>query len=248
MKEMIKELVEYRELLWSLTVRDIRVRYKQAVLGMLWALFTPMALMFIFTFVFSHITVIDTGGIPYPLFAYCGLLPWTFFSGSLSGAMGSLVSNRSLVTKVYFPREVFPLSKILSKLVDLGISFTLVFVLMIYYKIPFHGLLLPFVLIIQIFFTIGLGMFLSIGYLFYRDVRYVFDVIIMLWMFSTSVVYPIHSTSPIVTNILSLNPMIPIIDAYRALIIHGVLPDLGGLILPIGISLFIFFFGMVLFS
>lgn len=245
MLEMVRELIKYRELLLSLTMREIKIRYKQSFLGVAWAIFTPLAMMLIFAFVFSKITKIETGDIPYPIFAYCGLLPWTFFSGSLTVATISLVANSGLVTKIYFPREVFPLSVILSKFIDFCIGFVVLLGLMVYFKVAFHWtiILMPIILLIQILFTVGLSFYLAMGYLFYRDVKFVFDVIIMLWMFSTSVIYPIKVSSPFLQKILMLNPMIPIIDAYRDLILRGTIPDIKGLFLPIFITIFIFFSG-----
>jgi len=247
--DQIKELVSYRELLYSLVLRDIKIRYKQSFLGIAWAMFTPLAMMLIFTFVFSRITKISTGEIPYPIFAYCGLLPWTFFSGSLTGATVSLVSNRSLVTKIYFPREVFPLAAILSKFVDFCIALVILFGLMIYFRVSFHWtiLLFPLLLVVQVLFMAGLAFFLSMGYLFYRDIKYIFDVIIMLWMFATSVIYPINVESPTLQRILMLNPMTPILDSYRSLILEGRIPNISSLSLPTVIAVAFFIIGWVWF-
>ena len=244
-----KELVKYRELLFGLVVRDIKVRYKQSLLGIAWAMFTPLAMMLIFTFVFSRIALISTGEIPYPIFAYCGLLPWTFFSGSLLTATVSLVSNRSLVTKIYFPREVFPIAAILSRFVDFCIASSILFGLMIYFRISFHWtiFLSPLVLMIQVLFMAGLAFFLSMGHLFYRDVKYILDAIIMLWMFATSVIYPIKVSSPTLQRILMLNPMTPIIDSYRSLILEGKIPDIVTLSLPTGIAVAFFIIGWIWF-
>ncbi len=246
MLEMIKELIKYRELLWNLAIRDIRVRYKQTLLGIAWAVFSPLSMMLIFTFVFSKVAIIkNTGDIPYPIFVYCGLLPWTFFASALKLATTSLVANPSLITKIYFPREVFPLSVIISWLVDFFVSLVILFGLMAYFKVSFHWtiLLMPLMLFFQILFMIGLGFFLSMGNLFYRDVKYIFEVIIMLWMFATSVVYPIKTDSKILQDILMLNPMTHIINAYRDLLIRGHIPDISTLTLPITIILIIFLSG-----
>jgi lipopolysaccharide transport system permease protein len=243
--DMIKELIKYRELLWSLSIRDMRVRYKQTLLGVFWAFFSPLCMMIISTFTFSKIAKVDTGDIPYPIFVYCGLLPWSFFASALKLATTSLVANPSLITKIYFPREVFPLSVIASWLIDFFISLGILFGLMVYFKVSFHWtiLLMPVVLFVQILFMIGLGFFLSMGNLFYRDVKYVFEVFIMLWMFVTSVIYPIKTDIKIIQNILMFNPMTPIIDAYRDVLIRGVVPDVTTLALPIAIILAVFFSG-----
>jgi len=245
----VKEIFLYRELLVILIIKELKVRYKQTLLGMVWAMFTPLAMMFIFTFVFSRVTKISTGDIPYPLFAYCGLLPWTFFAGSLSAATSSLSGNAGLITKIYFPREVFPLSIIFSKLVDFFIASLILFGLMLFYKMPFHStiLLAPLVFVIQLILMIGLSFLLSVGNLFFRDVRYVFDVVIMLWMFATSVVYPINVASPAMQKILMLNPMTAILNVYRLLILKGEIHQAGQLLPAAAVSIVIFFIGIILF-
>lgn len=246
---MFKEIFKYRELLLSLVKRDIKVRYKQTFLGIAWAMFTPMATMFIFTFVFSKIVNISTGSIPYPIFAYCGILPWTFFAGSLSAATVSLVANANLVTKIYFPREILPLAVIISKFVDFCIASVILVGLMFFYNINFQYtlLLLPFVFIIQLVLMTGLSLLLSVGNLFFRDVKYIFDVLIILWMFVTAVIYPINVSSPALQRILMLNPMTPLLNAYRSLILEGRFPQAGPLLLAAVISIAIFFIGAALF-
>jgi len=249
MRAIIGEIFQYRELLSRLVIKSLKVRYKQALLGMAWAGFTPLAMMFIFTFVFTKITKVSTEGIPYPIFAYCGLLPWTFFAGSLTAATNSLVGNANLVTKVYFPREVFPLAVIFSKLVDFFIASIILVGLMLFYGFGWQPtiLLVPLVFMVQIALMMGLAFLLSLGNLFFRDVKYVFDVLIILWMFVTSVIYPIKVGSPILQRILMLNPMTPIIDAYRALILEGRLPQVGPLFTAGIISIFILLVGAYLF-
>lgn len=249
MLEIIKEIFRYRELLLSLTHRELKIRYKQTILGIAWALFTPLSMMLIFTFVFNKIAKISTGEIPYPIFIYCGLLPWTFFATSLTSATTSLVDNFNLVTKIYFPREVFPLASILSRFVDFCLASIILIGLMLFYKIDFHLtiLFLPLILIIQLLLMIGFCFLLSMGNLFYRDVKYIFEVVIILWMFLTSVIYPINVDSPVLQKILLLNPMTPIIDSYRAVILEGKLPDIGNLSIAIIISISVFLIGAIWF-
>ena len=249
MLAIISEIFRYRELLSRLVIKEVKVRYKQALLGMAWAIFTPLAMMLIFTFVFSKITRISTGEIPYPIFAYCGILPWTFFASSLTSATNSLVTNSNLVTKVYFPREVFPLAVILARFIDFCVASLILVGLMFFYHIPFHAtaLLFPFILLIQVILMMGLSLLLSMGNLFFRDVKYIFDVVIILWMFTTSVIYPINVDSPALQRILMLNPMTPILNAYRALILKGEVPGIAPLLPAIAISVAIFFIGVILF-
>lgn len=226
MREAIVELVQFRDLLMELAFRDIRVRYKQTVLGAAWAVFMPLLMMIIFTQVFSRVAKIDTGDIPYPLFVYCGLLPWQFFSSCLKGAVESLTRNSRLVTKIYMPREVFPLAQMISSIVDFAIAAVILVGLMAWYGFWPHwtALLLPIVFGVQLLFMIGLSLLLSMANLFYRDVKYIFEVVMLLWMFVTSVVYPLPKNEDWMW-VLALNPMTPIIDAYRAVLLHGQLPD-----------------------
>ncbi len=230
------ELVRYRHLLWSLTWRDLRVRYKQSLLGIAWAVLIPLSTTLVFTFVFGRaVGVLDSMDIsmPYVLFAYIGLVPWTFFSASLNGCVNSLVANRNLVTKVYFPREVFPLSAIGSSFIDFCIAGAVLAGLLLYfhlfdpgwsYALPSTVLLLPVVIVVQVALTAGLGMLLAMANLFFRDVRQIFAVAINLWMFLTCVVYPLPTDGSKLSWIVAANPMTPIIEAYRDCIIHGRVP------------------------
>ncbi|NOS99180.1 MAG: ABC transporter permease [Phycisphaerales bacterium] len=232
----VTELWRYRHLLVSLTVRELRIRYKQTVLGVAWAVFVPLSMMCVFTFVFTRaVTLPDSTdlGMPYPLFAYVGLLPWTYFASGLNGCVNSLVSHRNLVTKVYFPREVLPMSCIGAAFVDfLAASFMLI-LLVIYFHASSDWsftlrpsvLFLPVVVVTQTVLTVGLGMLLAMANLFYRDVRQVFSVIIQVWMFGTSVVYPLPHSDSWIGRLAFANPMTPIVQAYRDCLIHGRLPD-----------------------
>ncbi len=250
----LHELVRYRQLLVSLMWRDIRVRYKQSVLGMAWAIVMPLAMMLIFTFVFTRAVKVVGGmnlQMPYPLFAYIGLVPWAFFSTGLNGAVSSLVANRNLVTKVYFPREVFPLSSIGSAFADFCVAGTVLVALIAYFHTttswdfrPQPSLLfVPVVLFFQIMLTCGLGMLLAMANLFYRDVRQLFNVLIQLWMFLTCVVYPIPNDGSFWGVVVVCNPMTPIIKAYRDCIILGEIPHGGAFWTACGCSALIFFLG-----
>ncbi len=232
------ELLRYRQLLLSLTWRDLRVRYKQSMLGIGWAILLPLTMMLIFTFVFTR--AIDTSSVlkvdmPYALYAYIGLVPWTFFSVSLGQCVNSLVANRNLLTKVYFPREVFPLSCVASSFVDFCIAMAVLAGLMAYFHVwggwsftPHATLLfLPVVVIVQVALTVGLGMLLATANLFYRDVRQVFGVAIHLWMFISAVVVPVPADGSLLARVIAVNPLVPIINAYRQCVIHGRLPDAG---------------------
>ncbi len=233
--QRFKELLSYRTLLWTLAWRDIRVRYKQSLLGIAWAMFIPLTMMLVFSFIFTMVVPLKTD-IPYPIFAYCGLLPWQFFSASTTGAANSLLANRSLVTKIYFPAEVFPISCMLASFVDFLVGSVVLVGLIIFYALTGYSITLSWtaflvvlILMVQIVFTCGVSFFLAMGNLFFRDVRYVYNVVVMLWMFASSVIYPMKTSNPKTQFILNLNPMTPILDAYRDVLLRGKLPDWGTL-------------------
>jgi ABC-2 type transport system permease protein/lipopolysaccharide transport system permease protein len=229
--EMLREQVEYRGLLYQLTARDILVRYKQAVMGFGWAIFMPLINTILFSVIFTRVAKLDTP-VPYPVFAYTGLLFWNFFASSLRFAVISLSSNAVLVTKIYFPREVFPFAAILVCLVDLAVGATVLVALMIYYQIPPAPTLVmvPVILAIQITLTAGIGLVISMANLFLRDVKYLFEMVLTVGMFATSVVYPVQLVGGRLQWLLVLNPMTPIIDGYRSTILLGQWPAAGPLL------------------
>jgi lipopolysaccharide transport system permease protein len=229
-REMVREQFEYRELLIQMTLRDVRLRYKQAVMGFGWAVFMPIINTAIFTVIFTRVASLDTG-IPYPLFAFTGLLFWNFFASALRFGVNSLSGNAVLVTKIYFPREIFPFSAILVSLVDLLIGATLLVGLMVYYQVPPTPALIvvPLLLGIQVMFTAGIALIVSMANLFLRDVKYIFELCLTVWMFGTSVVYPVSLVEGRLGTLLQLNPMTPLIDGYRAAILYGQFPPAGPL-------------------
>ena len=248
-----KELINFRALLWILAWRDILVRYKQSLLGIVWAMFIPLSMMLVFTFVFTRVVPLKTD-MPYALFAYCGLLPWQFFSASTTGSANSLVANRSLLTKIYFPAEVFPLSCILASFVDFLVGSIVLVGLVIFYALTGYSITIAWtaflivpVLTIQIIFTCGMSFFLAMGNLFFRDVRYVYSVVVMLWMFASSVVYPMKTSNPDIQFILNLNPMTPILDAYRDVLLRGKFPDWGALGYSAIVATILFLIGWMIF-
>ena len=228
LREMVAELIQYRELLASLTRRDLLLRYKQTIMGFGWSILMPVTYMVIFSLIFTRVVKLDTG-VPYPIYAYTGLLPWNFFASSLRFAVSSLTSNSTLVTKVYFPREILPFSVILVSLVDFAVGAIVLAGLMAWYGVGLHAslLLLPVVVLVQVLFTAGVTLLLAMGNLFYRDVKYLIEIVITLWMFATSVVYPVQRIGGRLGPLLALNPMTPIIDAYRAVVLHGQPPAAG---------------------
>jgi lipopolysaccharide transport system permease protein len=238
----LRDLWQYRDLLYILTLRDIKVRYKQTVLGILWAIIQPLFMMIIFTLFFGKLAKIPSDGIPYPLFAYAGLLPWTFFSNALNSSGNSLVGNSSLITKVYFPRMIIPIAAVGSGLLDFVISFGLLVLLMLYYGVGFSPniLMLPILTLLTALLTIGIGMWISALNVKYRDVRYALPFLIQLWMFATPIIYPSSLIPEKWRWLFRINPLTGLIEGYRSAI-FGKPFDLIGL----GISIFFIFIVLI---
>ena len=246
--EMVQEQRDFRELLYQMTRRDLVLRYKQTVMGFGWAIFMPLVNTIIFSIVFVRVAKLDVG-VPYPIYAYSGLLAWSFFAGSLRFALTSLSSNVNLVAKVYFPREIFPFSAVIVSAVDFAVGAVILVGMMIYYRIPVHPAIafLPVVIVVQILFTAGIALLLAMANLFYRDVKYLFEVVITVWMFATNVLYPITGVGGTLGTLLSFNPMSPIIDAYRAILLRGELPAPMPFLMTTAIAIPIFALSWVLF-
>ena len=223
--ELVAEQWTYRELLVRMTARDLLLRYKQTVMGFGWAIFMPLVNTAIFSVIFTRVAVIDVGG-PYPVYAFCGLVAWNFFASALRFSVTSLTSNPSLVTKVYFPREIFPFSAVLVSLVDFAVSALVLAAVMLYYRVGIGWpiLFLPLVVGGQLLFTAAAALLVSMANLFYRDVKYLFEIVIAVWMFATSVVYPIGRVGGRLGAVLALNPMTHLIDAFRAVLLEAQAP------------------------
>jgi lipopolysaccharide transport system permease protein len=218
----ITELWSYRELLYFFTWRDFKVRYKQTFIGVVWALFQPIMSMVVFSLFFGKLANVPSDGVPYPIFVYIGLLFWQFFSDALSDTSNSLINNQSIVTKVYFPRLILPVSTVATKLVDFGIAAIVFIGLMFYYQfIPsLEGLLLlPLLLIVTFMAALGGGLFLASINVRYRDVRYILPYFIQLFMFITPVIYS-SSIAGKYSWVLALNPMSGVIQTARAAFLH----------------------------
>ena len=224
--ELLSEQWAYRELLVRMTARDLLLRYKQTVMGFGWAIFMPLVNTAIFSVIFTRVATIDVGT-AYPVYAFCGLVAWNFFASALRFSVTSLTSNPSLVTKVYFPREIFPFSAVLVSVVDLAVALGVLAVVMAYYGVlaPHASLLLlPAVVTVLIVFTSAAALFLSMANLFYRDVKYLFEIVIAVWMFATSVVYPVGRVGGRLGAALALNPMTPLVEAFRDVVINQRFP------------------------
>lgn len=235
-------LWQRRELIASLTLRDIRSRYKQSVLGVAWALLQPLAMMVVYTVVFSHIARIPTGGIPYPVFTYIALLPWTFFATGLITGTECLVSNFNLITKIYFPREVFPIAAILGKTVDLGLGLLVLAPLLVVYREHVHLTwrlaLVPPLLLIQVGLLLGLTFMLSSWNLFYRDIRHAVPLLTQMWFFMTPIVYGLDMVPRHYLPIYMLNPMAATMDGFRKAVLEGKDPMWGYVALAAAVSAF----------
>jgi lipopolysaccharide transport system permease protein len=209
-----------RDLLLLLTLRDIKIRYRQTLLGVLWAIVQSLFPMLIFTLIFNSFMKVPTGDIPYPVFVYAGLLPWTYFSNAVSNSANSLLSNAHLVSKIYFPRLILPGAAVLSGLVDFAIGALLFVLLMVYYDLSFtwHMMFLPLLMVFTAMLALAVGTIMSALNMVYRDVGYALPRLIQLWMFLTPVIYPSRVVPQQWQWLVELNPIAGIIENFRALL------------------------------
>jgi lipopolysaccharide transport system permease protein len=233
-----RELWNYRDLLIMWTLREVRIRYKQSFLGAAWALLQPLVLMLVFTLVFSFLTRVPTGDVPYPLFCYTALLSWTFLAGAVSFAAPSLINNVNLVSKVYFPREILPIATVGAALVDFLVASILFVLMLFYYGTPLTMALLwvPVLLVIQVALTLGVVFFISALSVRFRDVRFLVPLGLQIWMFASPIIYPATLVPARLRPFYDLNPMAGIISGYRAAVIHGTAPETGSLVAAAVIS------------
>jgi len=246
----LREIWRRRELLWVLTLREIRIRYTQSVLGIAWAVLQPLALMLMFTLIFSILLDVPSEGVPYPVFSYSALTFWIFFSGSLTRAIPSLDANQALIKKIYFPREFFPLSSVFSAIFDLAIAFVIFLIIMVYYHTPFTLNMLYVVplVVIQTIFTIGVCFFASALNVYYRDVKYALPLIVQLWMYATPIIYPMSSIPQRFWKLYLLNPMTGLIESYRNVLVKGSEPQLFYIAVAALGAIFLFVLGYIYFK
>ena len=245
----LRELYGYRELLITWTIRDIKVRYKQSFLGASWAVIQPLSMTVVFTVVMSFLTEIPSAGVPYPLFAYSGFLPWAFLAASIGFGVPSLTNNIGLVTKTYFPREILPLSAIGAALFDLAIASTVFAVMLVIYGIQISSSYawLPLVLAIQIMLTIGVTLLGAAVIVKYRDIRFVVPLGLQIWLYASPVIYPVEVVPDHLRNIYMLNPMAGIISSYRLVLFSGQQPIWSDIGLSALISASVFLIGYLVF-
>ncbi len=243
-----KELWRYKDLLYFLTLRGIKARYAQSILGVSWAIIVPLFTTLVFTVVFGNLAKVDSDGMPYILFSYLALWPWNYFSGTLTESANSLVQNANMITKVYFPRMVLPLSAILSKLLDFTIAFVVLVGMLIYFgQVPGWGVLfLPILLIQLLMCSLGIGMFLSALAVKYRDVKHALTFLVQLLLYAAPVVYSTSAVPDQYQSLYILNPMVGVIEGFRAAFLARPMP--WEWIWPGSIvSIMVFIFGMFYF-
>jgi lipopolysaccharide transport system permease protein len=238
----LRELWQYRELLYFLVWRDIKVRYKQSVLGIMWIVIQPLVTMIVFTALFNRILGVGSDSdIPYPLFTYTALLPWTYFAGALSRGAVSLVSDRNLISKVYFPRLIIPFANVLAGLVDFGIAFLVLLGMMAFYKVAltWHILLLVLALLLTIVTALGVVLWVSALNLQYRDFQYISPFLVQIWMYATPIIYPASRIPEKWQWLYHLNPMVSVVESFRWILLGDRLPIISGASLLLALLLLV---------
>lgn len=245
----LKELWHYRDLFYFLAWRDIKVRYRQTILGGLWAILQPFMTMVVFTIFFGNLAGVPSEGLPYPIFVYAALLPWQFFSNAVANSGNSLIGSSQLISKVYFPRMIIPSASILCGLLDFAVAFSILVLMMIYYGIgPGPGiLLLPVLMTGFVMAALGVGSILSALNVHYRDFRYIIPFMVQIWLFVTPVIYPASMLPETWRWLINLNPMAGLITAFRASLLNQPVPwsDLAVsgvvvvLVFILGVSIFL---------
>jgi lipopolysaccharide transport system permease protein len=245
----LRELWLYRELLFFLTWRDIKIRYKQTVLGFSWAVLQPFLQMVVFSLFFGRLAGLDSEGVPYPIFNYAALLPWQFFESSIVVSSNSLVTNANMVTKVYFPRLIIPISGVFSGIVDFAIAFSVLLGMMIFYQIqPTMGvLLLPVFLLLALITALGVSLWSSALNVKYRDIRYIIPFITRFWFFATPVVYTSKLLDEPWRTLYGLNPMVGVVEGFRWAML-GTDPPQAMIFLSALVALAIFVSGLIYFN
>ena len=245
----LKEIWQYRELLFFLAWRDIMVRYKQTVLGAAWALLQPLLTMVLFSIIFGKLLMVDTGGVPYPIFAYTALLPWQLFAFALTNASGSLVNDKNLVTKVYFPRLIVPLASVVAGLADFAIAFIILVGMMVYYGIPLslRILALPVFILLALLSALAVGIWLAALIVKYRDFRYVIPFLTQFWMYGTPIAYAITLIPEQWRTLYALNPMVGVVGGFRWALLGEAALDVPVLLVSTSVVLILLVSGLFYF-
>ena len=240
----VKSAFQSKDLLLAWTSRNIRARYQQSALGWMWAVLQPAAQTAIFTFIFTLFVPIDTGDIPYGVFSYVAMVPWAFLAASLTDMSSSIVTNMSLVTKIYFRREALPMAAMLARFMDFGIASALLVPLLLYFQISVYpaGLVfIPVIVAIQIMLMLGLGLATAAANVFYRDVQSLLALGIQLWFYASPIIYPVSMVPEQLRPYYFLNPMAGILEAYRDVLLNGRLP--GAYLIPSAAVAILIFIG-----
>lgn len=234
----LAKLAHYKDLVWTLCVHRVKVRYKQSVLGVFWAVIQPLSVMLIFTFVFSMIARMPSEGAPYAIFAYTALLPWNFFSSGVANATVSLANHAQFVTKVYFPREILPITYVAAALFDFLVASTLLGGLMIYYRVPLtiNALYTIPIILILTCFALAMSFFLSATQVRFRDIGVAVPLLLQVWLFATPVIYPLSAVPERLRPFYVLNPMVGIVESFRRVILNGAAPETKSLLLSAAIA------------
>ncbi len=245
-----KELVAYRDLFYFLVNRDIKVRYKQTVLGGLWAIIQPFFLMIVFSIFFGNLAKIPSNGVPYPIFSYSALIAWTYFANCVSSSSNSIVSSGSLISKVYFPRMISPLTPVLAFLLDFVIAFVILIGMMLYYHIypTIMILFLPLLVILMMLTAAGVGMILAPLNAKYRDIGYTIPFLVQFWMFASPVVYPVSMLPQKYHLIYSINPMTGVIEGFRSALLGTSAFPFQLILISAVVSISLFIFGAFYFK
>lgn len=250
MIENVKQLSQSKDLLWAWIGRIIRGRYQQSALGWLWAIIQPAATVVIFSIIFTRIVPVDTGDIPYPVFSYLAVVPWTFLASSLSDMTMSLVANMDLVNKIYFPRETLPIAAMFARLFDFGIAICLLVALMLIFQVPTNPvtwLYLPIILVVQLVLMVGLGLAFAAANVYYRDTQSLVALGLQLWFYASPIIYPVTLVPESLRTLYYLNPMAGVITAYRAVLLNQTAP--GSYLIVSGlVAVVIFFLGYWIFK
>lgn len=245
----LKELWEYRELLYFLVWRDVKVRYKQTALGAAWAIIQPVFMMLVFSLFFGRLAKVPSDGIPYPIFTFCALLPWQLFAHALTESSNSLVANERLITKVYFPRLVVPIAAVLGGLIDFAVAFGILLLMIFYYGIvpTWAVVTLPLFLLLAIMTALGVGLWLSALNVKYRDVRYTINFLIQFWLFATPVAYPSSIVPAAWRPLYGLNPMAGVVEGFRWALLGKTDPPGALLAVSVGVVVVLFIGGLYYF-
>jgi len=246
----VSELVRYRDLLAMMCWRDIAVRYKQSAIGVAWAILQPVGTMVVFSVVFGQLVGIATDGIPYPIFSYCGLLPWLFFQRSIVQGSASLVTLSPVLTKVYFPRLIAPATMVLTSLFDFAIAFVVLVVMMLWFRVApgWPVVLLPAFLGLAVMAALGISLWLSVVNVEFRDVQHAMPFLIQVWMFATPIVYPATLVPPQWQLVYALNPMAAVVEGFRWGLLGGPSPSVGQVAVSTAVTVVLFVGGLLVFD